>query len=220
MAGKQYPTQVGMVLKDLGIQPIFALSPQAKGRVEKLFGTLQDRLVAELKLAGITDMEAANQFLHDHWIDRFNKRFKGHPATEISCFRPIVDFDLHRVLTFRYQATVANDNAVRLGGKIIDIPPGPRGRSYAKARVDVRQHLDGSWSVYHFDQIIARADPSPLHEPRTCRRKIKSARAGDELILLYPPAPQLTPTYSRGHFRSAVSRTYCPSLNRATLRVC
>src|SRR4030042_4021028 len=71
LAGRQEPTQVGLALEALGIRPLFALSPQAKGRVEKLFGTLQDRLGAELGLEGITTLEEANRFLK-RFVNRFN----------------------------------------------------------------------------------------------------------------------------------------------------
>jgi hypothetical protein len=78
LAGRQDPTQVGLALEALGIEPIFALSPQAKGRMERLFGILQDRLIAELRLAGITSMAEANVFLKS-FIKRFNRRFALHP---------------------------------------------------------------------------------------------------------------------------------------------
>ena len=79
--GRQRPTQVGQALEDLAIRAIFALSPQAKGRIERLFATLQDRLLAELRLAGVGSLELANSFLEDTWIDRYNRRFKGAPPT-------------------------------------------------------------------------------------------------------------------------------------------
>ncbi len=207
LAGERQPTQVGMALKDLGIQPIFALSPQAKGRVERLFGTLQDRLLAEMRLDGITNIEAANSYLRDYWIERFNMRFRKQSASPEVCFRPTEGLDLNRILAFRYPATVGNDNAIRLKGKLIDIPPVLGGRTYARASVDVRQHLDGSWSVYHLDRLIASAPTSPFREPLVCRRKRKSARAGDELVLLYLPSPlTLEDIFARhlgGHIASA-----------------
>ena len=195
LAGRQRPTQVGQALEDLAIQPIFALSPQAKGRVERLFGVLQDRLLAEMQLDGITTLEEANRYLSHGGIRRYNRRFSKTPRSPEPVYRSRRDLDLHKILAFRYQATVLNDNAVRLGGLIIDIPPGPRGRSYAKAKVDVRQHLDGSWTVYYHDQPIARAKASPLAEPmrslkkRPTRGRTKDAR---EEILLYLP-DSLTP---------------------------
>lgn len=115
LAGQRALTQVGRALADLGIQAIAARSPQAKGRIERLFGTLQDRLVAELRLAGIDTLEAANQFLAAY-LPRFNARFAV-PATDPgSAFRPLAaDCDLATICCFKYQRTVAADNTVQLG---------------------------------------------------------------------------------------------------------
>ncbi len=201
LAGRQRPTQVGQALEDLGIHPIFALSPQAKGRVERLFGVLQDRLLAEMRLDGISTIEAANRYLKERWIRRYNRRFRKAPRSPESVFRSRRGCDLHKILAFRYQPTVLNDNAVRLGGLTIDIPPGPRQRSYAKARVDVRQHLDGSWTVYHHDQIIAKATASPVAEPMRYlkyNRNRASAKLPREEIFIYLPNQPTTGTLSLG----------------------
>jgi transposase len=201
LAGRQRPTQVGQALEDLAIHPIFALSPQAKGRVERPFGVLQDRLLAEMRLDGITTLEPANRYLQKRWIRRYNRRFRKEPRSRDSTYRSCCGFDLNKILAFRYEAVVLNDNTVRLGGLTIDIPPGPRDRSYAKARVDVRQHLDGSWSVYYHDQIIAQAPTSPLAEPlrylkhTTGARRTKAAR---QELFVYLPEPQPPGTLSLG----------------------
>ena len=166
LAGRQEPTQVGLALEALGIQPISALSPQAKGRVEKLFATLQDRLGAELRLKGIVTMEEANRFLQSIFLKDFNRRFAVRPREFQKAWREVPkDLDLNRIISFRYQATVGNDNTVRLGGLTLDLPPGPQRRSYAKARVEVRQLLNGSWRVYAQDQLIAKHSPTSLKEP-------------------------------------------------------
>jgi len=150
LAGKQDPTQVGATLEALGIEPIFALTPQAKGRVEKLMQTLQDRLVAMLDLERIRDIDSANRYIDEYFIGYFNSHFAVQPEETVSAWRkPGRGLDLERILSLRYEATVAKDNAIRLHGMIIDIPPGPGGRSYADLRVEVRQMLDGSWRVYH-----------------------------------------------------------------------
>ena len=195
LAGEQTPTQVGLALKELGIQAIFAHSPQAKGRVERLFETLQDRLLAEMRLDGITDLDSANRYLRDCWIKRFNRRFKRQPAVNQPLFRPTAGLDLDRILAFRYQATVANDNTVQLGGVVIQIPPGSGGRSYAKARVEVRQHLDGSWSVYYRDKLVAHAEATPLREPLRSRKRTQDGRTkgAQEVVTLYPATPDPKP---------------------------
>jgi transposase len=173
LLGEQTPTQVGQALKQLGIEPIFALSPQAKGRVERLFNTLQDRLVHELRLAGINTPQQATRFLNGPFKGDFNARF-AKPARESQpAWRPLSrGLDVDRICSFSYQATVGNDNAVRLGGIILDIPPGPRHRGYAKAKVEVRHLLDGRWRVYAQDQLLLETPPPVVQAPlRTLRRK-------------------------------------------------
>ncbi len=185
LVGRQEPTQVGWALEALNIHPIFALSPQAKGRVEKLFGTLQDRLVAELALQRITDIEAANQYLDKIFLRAFNHRFSVKPQQMDKAWRSAPQH-LDRIISFRYHATVANDNAVRLGTVTLDIPPGPYGRSYAKAKVEVRQLLSGAWQVYYQDLLIAKHPPTPLKEPlRALPRNRRLARGTSSYPWVY-----------------------------------
>lgn len=170
LAGIRFPTHVGRVLQELGIEPIPAFSPQAKGRVERQGGTLQDRLIAEMALAGITEIGPANAWLEQIFFNRYNGRFAKPPQEPGSAFRPISAAKRYEIVSFAYEATVANDNTVRLGGLIFDIPPGPRRCSYARRRVLVRQHLDGGWSVWWDGACIARHAPTPLREPFRSRR--------------------------------------------------
>jgi hypothetical protein len=171
LAGRQEPTQVGQALRTLGIQPIFALSPQAKGRIERLFGTLQDRLGAELGLTKVTTLQQGNDFL-PAFIKRFNHRFAIAARQAEKAWRPVPPaLDVDRAISFHYPAKVGLDNTVRLGELLLDIPPGPLGRSYAKARVEVRQLLNGSWKVYHQNRLIAKHPSTALPEPiRALRR--------------------------------------------------
>jgi hypothetical protein len=173
LAGEQTPTQVTQALLALGIEPIFALSPQAKGRVERLFNTLQDRLVQELRLVGITTPEAATFFLNGSFKADFNARFSKPARESQAAWRPLPKgLDVDRICSFRYEATVGNDNAVRLAGMILDIPAGPRRRGYAKARVEVRQLLDGRWRVYHKNELLLETTPPVVQAPlRTLRRR-------------------------------------------------
>src|SRR5438876_1636627 len=171
LRGKQDPTQVGQALEALGIEAIYALSPQAKGRVERLWGTLQDRLVSELRLAGATTAIEANAVLARYRPDH-NRRFAIMPADTASAWRPVHRaLDLRRVCSFRYEATVLKDHTVRLGGLVLDIPPGPRRRSYADRRVEVRQLLDGTWRVYLGDVLIATAAATTARELRAFKRR-------------------------------------------------
>jgi hypothetical protein len=173
LAGEQTPTQVGQVLRALGIEAIFALSPQAKGRVERLFNTLQDRLVQELRLEGITTPDDATAFLNGPFKADFNARFSKPARESQAAWRPLPKgLDVERICSFRYEATVGNDNAVRLGGMILDIPAGPRRQGYAKARVEVRHLLDGRWRVYHKDNLLLETTPPIMQAPlRTLRRR-------------------------------------------------
>jgi transposase len=187
LRGEQDPTQVGGALKALAIEPLYALSPQAKGRIERLFATFQDRLIAELALAGIPEIPEANEFLDTRFLASFNAQFGLPPANSQKAWRPRPrGLDLDRICSLRYEATVGNDNAVRLGGMIIDIPEDPRRASYAKARVEVRQLLDGSWRVYYGDRIIAIHPSTNLSEPiKTLRRKKKSAKGTSKYHWVY-----------------------------------
>jgi len=187
LRGEQDLTQVGTALRDLGVRAIRALSPQAKGRVERLFATLQDRLVAELAADRVTTSDRANAWLPG-FVDRFNRRFARPAAQPQSLFRSARGIDLDLALSFRYRATVGNDNAVRLGGLVLDVPPGPRQRSWAHARVDVRQLRDGSWRVLSRDRLIASHPPTALHEPLR-RRKRRDARGAAPDTWIVPGAP-------------------------------
>lgn len=167
--GKQNPTQVGRALEALGIEPIYALSAQAKGRIERLWATLQDRLVSELRLAGARTLEQANAVLK-RLIPEHNRRFAIAAAVAESAWRqPAQSIELERACSFGYQATVLSDNTVRIQGAVIDLGPGPQGRSYAHVRVEVRQLLDGSWRVYYRDQLIGRARATGSGELRALK---------------------------------------------------
>ena len=179
LQGRKEPTQFGRALEELGITPIAAQSPQAKGRVERLWGTLQDRLVQELRLAGVTDLKAGNRFLPTY-LKRFNARFAVRADEPGLAYRPLEpSLDLDRILSFRYQRVVALDNTVRLEGRLIQVPPGPRRRSYAGARVWVHELLDGSLGVWYQEGWLAR----------TPGRGDVTLRARKRAIELPPPSP-------------------------------
>ncbi len=190
LAGRQDPTQVGLALEALGIESIAALSPQAKGRIERLFGTLQDRLIAELGLHGVQSLEAANRFLKI-FIPRFNRRFAIPPRESEKAWRKVPpEFDLDRMISFRYRSVVGNDNSVRIGGLILDLPPGPHRRSYAKAQVEVRQLLNGSWRIYYQDQVIAKHPSTELRDPvRALKHNRRTKGASPEQWVYWASAP-------------------------------
>ena len=195
LAGRQEPTQVGLALEALGIRSIPALSPQAKGRIERLFGILQDRLIAELRLEGIKTLEGANRFLK-RFLLRFNRRFSVSPRESQKAWREVPrQLDLDRIISFRYRSVVGNDNSVRIGGLILDLPPGSHRRSYAKAQVEVRQLLDGSGRVYYQDHLIARHPSTALRDPVRALghdRRIKGA-SSDQWVYLASAQPTQVP---------------------------
>ena len=158
LRGQQDPTHFGRMLQELGIGFIAAQSPQAKGRIERLWGTLQDRLVSELRLRGVSTIEQANAFLPTFLPD-FIRRFARAPADATAAWRPAPRTLAHS-LSCRYERRVAKDNTVPLGARWVQIPPGPRARSYAGCHVTVRELLDGRLVVSYQDTVIA-TQPSP-----------------------------------------------------------
>src|SRR3954464_13341016 len=149
-------TQFGRALAQLGVEHIAAYSPQARGRSERAFGTLQDRLPKELALAGITEREAANRFLAEHFLPAWNARFAKPPELEGSAFVPIGDVALREVLCIEEKRQVGNDNTVVFHRRRLQIPPTPLRPHFVKANVKVRHYLDGTFAVFHGPRELAR----------------------------------------------------------------
>jgi transposase len=161
-AGSRFPTQVGRLLIELGVESIAAYSPQAKGRVERSWRTQQDRLVSELRLAGIETMEEANAFLPGY-LERYRARFAVAPRSAESAYVPIdPTTDLDRLFCFKYPRKVAADNTVHFSGQVIQIPPGPDRLSYAHASVEVHERLNGSIAVFSQGQQLVVLPPSSV----------------------------------------------------------
>lgn len=170
LASHREPTQFGRALEELGILAIAAHSPEAKGRIERLWRTFQDRLVVELDLAGITDIRAANRFLPG-FLRRYNARFAQEAEEPGRAYWPIdPSLDLDRILSFRYQRVVARDNTVSLDGRVIQIPPGPKRRSYFAAHVWVHEFLDGGLGVRYQDEWLVRGKGSEAAVVRARKR--------------------------------------------------
>ena len=183
LRGEQDPTQVGAALKALEIEAIPALTPQAKGRVERLWGTLQDRLVSELRLAGAKTIEEANAVLASYRI-KHNARF-AKPAAEVeSSWRRVRrGTDVERVCCFKYEARVRNDNTIHHNSVIIDIPAGQGGQSYAGRVVEMRQLLNGTTRIYLGDTKIA--ETATLQNP-----KLRALRRHKQKLGAKAPPPQ------------------------------
>ena len=156
-------TQFGRAMEELGVQLIFALSPQAKGRVERTAGTFQDRLITELRLSGAATMEEAKAVLKQ-FLPRYNRRFGVPPRCPEPAFRPVgPELSLGQILCFKHRRRVARDNTVKFHRHTLQLLPDPKRRSYAGAVVEVLEGLDGRLSLQHEGRIIAsqEAPPSP-----------------------------------------------------------
>ena len=155
------PTQFGRVMVELGVQQIFARSPQAKGRVERANGTFQDRLVSELRLAGATTISEANQVLWA-FLPRFNQRFGVPPAQSTNAYRsPDPDLDLAGILCFKHRRKVARDNTVKYNWHTLQLLPSTERSTYVGAHVEVQERLDGKLVVRYKGRTIPTQEAPP-----------------------------------------------------------
>jgi len=167
------PTQVKRALDQLGIDLIAAYSPEARGRSERMFGTLQGRLPQELRLAGITDMAAANRFLAEVYIPAHNRGFREPPAEADSAFVPWANSQsLADILCIQEERTVGNDNTVRYHGRVLQIPADRHRHHYVKCKVRVHHYPDGDLALFHGPRCLAR-----FRDDGTCKRPAKTAAA-------------------------------------------
>lgn len=182
LAGGPLPTQFGRVLAELPITCIPALSPQAKGRVERLWGTFQDRLVSELRLAGAQTRAEANRVLAA-WLPAFNARCAVPAAQAGTAYRPCpAPFAPEQVVCFKYTRVVAADNTLQFAGRGLQVRPDAVRVSYAKTQVEMHERLDGSVAVYYHGRCLTTT-PAPLRAP-TLR-----ARSGPRVAAPAPTAP-------------------------------
>jgi transposase len=151
---KESLTQVGRALFELGIEHVPSYSPEARGRMERLWGTLQGRLPQVLRLEEINTVEAANRFLVQTYMADHNARFAVSAAEEGTAFVPFVG-DLAGVLCVKQARTVGNDNCVRFNNLSLQIPEQRHRRHYVRAAVEIRQHIDGALSIFHGPRRLA-----------------------------------------------------------------
>ncbi len=154
---KDNPTQVGRALKQLGIELMAAYSPEARGRSERMFGTLQKRLPQELRLARITTMEEANRFLRETFVAEHNQRFAIKPGEPGSAFVPFAG-SLKDTLCVQDERVVGNDNTVRYKNLVLQIPEDRHRHHYVKARVRAHHYPDGTLAVFHGPRRLATYD--------------------------------------------------------------
>ena len=160
-AGGEASTQFARAMAELGVRLIFARSPQAKGRVERMAGTFQDRLVTELRLASATTIGEAQAVL-ERFLPRFNARFAVAARQPEPAWRPLDPaLDLGAVLAFRHTRTVARDNTVKYHWRTLQLLPSPQRPSYAGARVEVLERPGGELAVRHRGETIPPGSPHP-----------------------------------------------------------
>jgi transposase len=160
-------TQVGRALKQLGIEHIPSYSPEARGRMERVFRTLQDRLPKELRLAGIgDDMAAANRFLREVYVPEHNARFAVAAEQPGTAFVPAAPAQWQDVLCIQEERVVANDNTVRYHGRILQIPASPLRRHFVRATVRVHDYADGTLALFHGPRCIGRYDAAGAPKSR------------------------------------------------------
>lgn len=185
LSGKRPQTQLGRILEELGINSISAKSPQAKGRVERLWETFQDRLVSELRLSSACNEGEANQILKTFLPD-YNQRFMVAAKETGSAYRqPTADFKADEVFCYKYRRVVGMDNVVRFGQQRLQILASAHRQSYARCRVEVQASLDNRLSIYFEGQPL-KTCPAPL-EATLQRKELVSAVTTSQKPLAQDP---------------------------------
>jgi transposase len=164
-------TQFGRAMKHLGITMIAAYSPEARGRSERMFATHQGRLPHELALQGITTLEAANRYLHEHYQPEFNQEFAQPSREEGSAFMPYIGPALDEILCEHYDRTVGHDNCVSFENRTLQIPSDPYRCNYIKATVRVHRYRDGTMAIFHGPRKLARYDSQGCQEVLAAPKK-------------------------------------------------
>ncbi len=178
---KHRPTQVGRAMKELGVQMIAAYSPQARGRSERSFGTWQGRLPQELRLAGVTTIEGANQFLREQYIARFNQQFAIAAEEKGTAFRRTSRTDLDWIFTVQTERVVAKDNTVAIADRLWQLGETRFRHTLAGSTVTIHEHLDGTVSIRYGPHVVGRftAAGEPIETKKERRGKGGSMETGE-----------------------------------------
>jgi transposase len=196
LSGSKPLTQIGRLLSELGINSIAANSPEAKGRIERLWKTFQDRLTSELRLAGANTRETANQLLKS-FLPEYNQRFRVSPQeTGLAYRKPEPDFKPDEYFCYKYPRTVGSDNVVRFVNHRLQILPNPERASYARCKVQVYAGLNGKLAVYYGNQRLDTC-PAPLESTRL-RIPVTAGQS----------APRIYPKVSASHPWKGKFKTY------------
>lgn len=191
LAGRQHPTQFGRLLEALGTAFIAARSPQAKGRVERMWKTLQDRLISEIRLLGLTTAEQVAAYLPT-FIAEHNANFAVAAREGDSAWRS-APRQVEHLLACRYTRKVARDNTASIPGRWIQLPARAHGRSWQGCTVEVRECLDGSALVLYRGEIVARQDPLLAPFTLVNRESHHSRQRCPENFTPVPPPPTAPP---------------------------
>ena len=145
-------------MDELGIELIVAKSPEARGRSERAFGTMQGRLVPELRHAQVKSYEEANRYLREVFISKYNRYFAVPPTEAGTAFISVVGADLDRIFALRHERTVNRDNTISIDNRILQLPKIEGVSTLAKRKVEVREHLDGKLEVLCGKRLLAVFD--------------------------------------------------------------
>ena len=191
LAGRQSPTQFGRVLEELGIESIRALSPQAKGRIERMWKTFQDRLRSELRLAGASSLEQANAVL-ERFVEDYNRRFVVAPREAASDFRPLSKkVNRDRLFSLKYEREVGKDHVIAFGARPLQLPA-KRGKfGYAGAKVELSHQLDGQLVVWYGDERLHSLALPLDYTPGQAPRRPRAAKKKQPQIYSYAGRPAL-----------------------------
>jgi Homeodomain-like domain len=195
---KTHLTQVGRALERLGVEHIPAYSPQARGRSERLNRTFQDRLVNELRVAGIATLAAANQYLRAVFVPHHNALFARPPRDPASAFVPLGSVELDLVLCQEATRVVARDNTVTIADRVLQIAPQPGRRSCAGLTVTVRRHLDGRFTIARGAQCLGTfaATGEPVEAAGPADAKSARPQSLGKRQTRFPQLPQASPSLS------------------------
>ena len=185
-------TEVGRGLEELGVTLILAGSPQAKGRIERLWGTFQDRLVSELRLAKAKTVEQATAVL-ERYLPMHNRRFSKPACNTEPAWRKVSSLQIEQSLCFKQQRTVAKDNTISFEGTVFQIPKASPLRSHANKRIDVHVLLDGALEFFYKKEKIASIDSKTTHTTGLYRTLAKKEGFRYGPISMLAPSQKVSP---------------------------
>jgi transposase len=193
--------QVSQALRALGIRQILARSPQARGRSERAFGTIQGRLPQELRHNRITDYDSANRYLEQHFIADFNRRFTVKPAQQESAFTKLAGIELALVLSSKHERVVRNDNTVTFKNLVLQLPQTRHRTHFVRCAVTVHQFADGNLGISYQGRLLARYDAAgqPLHPSSDKARAASAQRSASQAVrrvATHWPTPTQNPHFS------------------------